>query len=235
MEMERRDQLLTLVVSGAPEAAAAARELIARPEWTSGAVPPTLLAALVELHPVTDHPVLDVARAWEPGPRAAALWQAFVGARDAALRERLAALLGALAGRSIWRELATAALDPGEESAVRRHLLESLDRLAFGRWLGWPELEELVRSLAQDADAGVRDGVVGILMSLPRRPVGDALLRALIDDADDWVAASALHAVDQLGVDVDEQQLIAAASRASPLVHNRAREILDRRRSFPPC
>jgi len=121
------------------------------------------------------------------------------GGDEARARTRLRAawLLKHTAAPSAWKQLGARALDRAEAQTVRRYLIEALDhRVAFAGSVGWSELGPILRTLGGDDDARVRDGVVGVLMSLPHTiEEARAMLLEFLRDADETVVASAANAL----------------------------------------
>ena len=174
----------------------AVEELRHHPEWLRSVPPPTFVAALASVDYNADASVFELARTWDREPLCHSLIASLRSESDARLREHSAWLLKHFAAPSSWKAIADLARSDEEPAQLRRWLLEALDRLAAGRAIGWRELGELVTAMARHPDATLRDGVVGILVSLDR---SDEKRRLLLDilrnDDDEGVLASAVNAL----------------------------------------
>jgi hypothetical protein len=191
-----REDLLTKLVDPV-NADQAARDLRSHPEWLKGSPPPMLVAALSNVDYDADNPVFELARAWEREPMCHALVAALRGEAEPSVREHLAWLLKHFAVPGSWKAIADIAGSNDEPAMIRRWLLEALDRLAAGRAIGWRELGDLATSVATSStDAALRDGVVGILVSLERSDEKRKLLLEILRaDNDEVVLASAVNAL----------------------------------------
>lgn len=229
-----RESLLAALADGdgARDAAVALR---AHPEWLRGIPPTALVAALASVDYDVDHPVFELARAWEREPMCHALIAAVRSTDDERLREHGAWLLKHLAAPSAWAAIADLARSDAEPVQVRRWLLEALDRLAASRAIGWDELGGLVEALAADPDPNVREGVVGVLRSLERsEKKRDILLGVLRRDDDEVVIASAVHALSSvLPLELDPSVVERLLGHESPRVQRSIRELVARAKSDP--
>jgi hypothetical protein len=120
------------------------------------------------------------------------------------------------------------ARDDGETTGVRRWLLEALDRLVAGRLIGWNEIGDLVTAFAKHPDATLRDGNIGILLSLE---ASDEKKRALLDilahEDDEVVLTSAIDALVASSIDeLDETVLGRLLDHPSDRVQRAAKDLL---------
>ncbi|MFO0736778.1 MAG: HEAT repeat domain-containing protein [Labilithrix sp.] len=83
-----------------------------------------------------------------------------------------------------------------EAPAVRRWLLEAIERLVATRAVGWSEVGDLCHHMIKHANPSLRDGAVGVIAALDR---SDDKRRLLLDvlrtDSDEVVLASAVQAL----------------------------------------
>lgn len=230
MSKERLELLAKLV--DPDEAEQAAVELAQRPEWLRSVPPLTLVAALSRIDYDSDSAMFVLARAWDREPLCHALITALRAEPEPRLREHLAWLLKHFAAPSSWKAIADLARSENEPNQLRRWLLEALDRLAAGRGIGWRELGDVVTTLARHPDAALRDGVVGILLSLDR---SDDKRRLLLDilgaDDDEVVLASAVNALASvLPMELDPGIMNRLLGHPSPRVQRSVRELIARAR-----
>ncbi|MDB4944638.1 MAG: hypothetical protein JWP97_4172 [Labilithrix sp.] len=224
-----REELLARLVDPA-RSESAARELKTHPDWLRSMPPPTLVAALQSVDYDADRPVFDLARQWEREPLCHALIASLRSEPDARLREHAAWLLKHLAAPSSWKAIADFARSDEEGLQLRRWLLEALDRLAAGRHVGWRELGDVVSALAKHPDASLRDGVVGILVSLDRSDEKRRiLLEILRSDDDEVVLASAVDALaGALPVELDPNLVERLLGHPSARVQRSVRDLIER-------
>ena len=190
-----RDELIAKLLDPA-QAAEAAYELKLHADWLRSVPPPTFTAALQAVDYNVDRPVFELARQWDRDPLCHALITALRAEPDTRLREHAAWLLKHLASPSSWKAIADLARSEDEAVQLRRWLLEALDRLAAGRAIGWRELGDVVTAVAKHPDPSLRDGVVGILVSLDRSEEKRRLLLEILrSDDDEVVLASAVNAL----------------------------------------
>jgi len=198
--------------------------------WKTGTPPPVVLAALAHVDYDAEGPVFELARAWDRLPMCSALILALEAERDPKLREHDAWLLKHLAVPSAWGPIAALAKDEKESVGVRRWLIEGLDRLVAARAIGWHEIGDLVMALARHADATIRDGTIGILMSLEK---SDDKRRVLMDilrhDNDEVVIASAVHALaGSLPGELDQAVVDRLLGHASERVQSSVKDLVER-------
>jgi hypothetical protein len=192
---EERDDLIELL-SDSASAREAATKLLERPDWLRGRPPVELLIALTHLDYDVEAPVFELARSWEREPLCRALIAALRDEPDSKLREHGAWLLKHLGAPGAWPALAELASNDSEPPAVRRWLLEAIERLVASRGIGWRDVGDLVALLARHPDASLRDGVIGIVAALERsEEKRRVLLEILRTDEDEMVLASAVHAL----------------------------------------
>jgi len=212
------------------QAADAAYELKLHADWLRSMPPTTFTAALQGVDYNADRPVFELARLWEREPLCHALIGALRAETDPRLREHAAWLLKHLASPSSWKAIADLARSEDEGVQLRRWLLEALDRLAAGRAIGWRELGDVVTTVAKHADPSLRDGVVGILVSLDR---SDEKRRLLLDilrtDDDEVVLASAVNALGgALPMELDPGLVERLLGHPSPRVQRSVRDLIER-------
>jgi hypothetical protein len=208
----------------------AASELKQHPDWLRSVPPPTFVAALASVDYNADASVFELARVWDREPLCHSLIASLRSESDDRLREHSAWLLKHLAAPSSWKAIADLACSDDEPPQLRRWLLEALDRLAAGRAIGWRELGELVTTVARNPDASLRDGVVGILVSLDR---SDEKRRLLVDilrtDDDEVVLASAVNALASvLPMDLDPALTERLLGHPSPRVQRSVQDLVER-------
>lgn len=208
----------------------AALELRQHPEWLRSMPPPTLVAALANVDYDADNSIFELARAWDREPLCHALIASLRSESDPRLREHSAWLLKHLAAPSSWKAIADLARSDEEPVQLRRWLLEALDRLAAGRAIGWRELGDVVTTVARHADASLRDGVVGILVSLDRSDEKRRLLLDILrEDDDEVVLASAVNALASvLPMELDPELVDRLLSHPSPRVQRSVRDLIER-------
>jgi hypothetical protein len=192
---EERDDLIEQL-SDSATAREAATKLLERPDWLRGRPPVELLIALTHLDYDVEAPVFELARSWEREPLCRALIAALRDEPDSKLREHGAWLLKHLGAPGAWPALAELTSNDSEPPAVRRWLLEAIERLVASRGVGWRDVGDLVALLARHPDASLRDGVIGIVAALERsEEKRRVLLEILRTDEDEMVLASAVHAL----------------------------------------
>jgi hypothetical protein len=224
-----RDALFAML--GDPMRAREAVDAIRANEgWTKGTPPSAVLAALAHVDYDAEGPVFELARAWDRHSMCTALIETLEAERDPKLREHDAWLLKHLALPSAWEPIAALAQDEKESVGVRRWLIEGLDRLVAARAIGWHEVGELVTKLARHADATIRDGTIGILMSLEK---SDDKRRVLLDilrhDDDEVVIASAVHALaGSLPVEIDQAIVDRLLAHPSERVQSSIKDLVER-------
>lgn len=231
LDSPTRELLLAKLVD--PDAVEEAVALLRQhPEWLRSMPPPTFLAALASVDYNADASVFELARAWDREPLCHALIASLRSDADVRIREHAAWLLKHLAAPSSWKAIADLARSDEEPSQLRRWLLEAIDRLAAGRAIGWRELGDLVTTMAHHEDASLRDGVVGILVSLER---SDEKRRLLMDilrtDDDEVVLASAVNALASvLPMELDPVVAERLLGHPSPRVQRSVKELIERMR-----
>ncbi len=224
-----RDELIAKLLDPA-QAADAAYELKLHADWLRSVPPPTFTAALQAVDYNADRPVFELARQWDRDPLCHALIAALRGEPDPRLREHAAWLLKHLASPSSWKAIADLARNEDEAVQLRRWLLEALDRMAAGRAIGWRELGDVVTAVAKHPDPSLRDGVVGILVSLDR---SDDKRRLLLDilrsDDDEVVLASAVNALaGALPMELDPGLVERLLGHPSARVQRSVRDLIER-------
>lgn len=226
-----RQELLAKLVDP-DHAEAAAAELRSHPEWLRSVPPPALVAALASVDYDVEGGVFDLARAWDREPLCHALIASMSAENDARAREHSAWLLKHFAAPSSWKAIADLARSDAEPMQLRRWLLEALDRLAAGRAIGWRELGDVVTSVSRHPDASLRDGVVGILVSLDRSDEKRRLLLDILrDDDDEVVLASAVNALASvLPMELDPGLVERLLGHPSPRVQRSVRDLIERAR-----
>jgi hypothetical protein len=218
-----RDELFAHLGGPADDETVAA--IRARPEWMQGEPPVSLICGL-EAHPFdAERPLFRLARDWERGPMARALWRALKKADTARARAELAWLLKEIPGKDVWALIAEAASDPEESLQVRVFLLDALDRLAFGGAVGWNELGPVIERCRGDSQPAIRERAPGMLMSLPRSDAGTETLLSMLGDEHPSVLTAALQALHSLGVRSDDERLLGLASHPRESIRSRARRL----------
>jgi hypothetical protein len=204
--MSRPSAELLARISSPETAAAAAEEWLMHPEWMYGQPPADVTGALLRPRGPDEGPLIELLRGWDPEPMTRTLLEILDTESDDEVSVRAAWLLKVAPARSSWRELMRRVRENQLGRQPRRYLLEALDRLAFARAISWGDVEPMVAELRGDADPGVREALVGLLMSLR---MDDAVRRALLigflSDANDTVVAVATVAL--RGYDIQEQEL----------------------------
>lgn len=225
--LARRDELIAKL-SEPSDARNAADALKSAPEWLRGTPTTDLLETLSHADYDAERPVVEVARAWEREPLCRAVLDALRGERDPRAREHHAWLVKNLAAPAMWKEIATLAASDAEATGVRRWLLEALDRLVAGRLIGWNEVGDLVTVMAKHSDATLRDGSIGILMSLEASDAKrDILLEVLHHEDDEVVLASAIDALAASSpVDLDDAAIARLLEHPSDRVQRAAKQLL---------
>jgi hypothetical protein len=191
-----RTSAFRALAAGGDATIRAAVEIRSHDDWMGGDPPRELLAAatLPECDP--ESPVVALIREWEREPMGRALVAAYEGERDPRTKERTAWLIKQAPEPTLWPELRALAASESGPVLARRYIIEALDRLAFGRVIGEPELAPLIEHLQHHREPSLREATAGLLMSLPDSPSKtDALIR-LLSDSDGGVicvAAAALR------------------------------------------
>jgi len=208
----------------------AAAELRNHPDWLRSMPPPAFVAALANVDYDSESAVFDLARAWEREPLCHAILASLRSDPDARVREHAAWLLKHLAAPSQWKAIADLAKSDEESVQTRRWLLEALDRLAAGRAIGWRELGDVASAVARHPDPTLRDGVVGILVSLDRSDEKRKLLLEILRaDNDEGVIASAVNALASvLPIELDPAVVERLLGHPSPRVQRSVRELIER-------
>lgn len=192
---KERDELFDKLADPATcrSAAIALRD---HPEWLKGRPPLGLLSALTEIDYDVEAPIFELARAWEREAITRALVASMREEPDAKLREHGAWLLKHLGSPAALPALADLVKNDAEPPAVRRWLLEAIERLVASRSIGWTEVADLVATLVRHPDPSLRDGVIGVVAALDRSEEKRRLLVDLLrTDDDEIVLASAVHAL----------------------------------------
>jgi predicted nucleic acid-binding Zn-ribbon protein len=231
LSSKARQELLAKLVDP-DHAEAAAAELRSHPEWLRSVPPPALVAALASVDYDVEGAVFDLARAWDREPLCHSLIASMRSESDPRVREHSAWLLKHLAAPSSWKAIADLARSDAEPVQLRRWLLEALDRLAAGRAIGWRELGDVVTTVSRHPDASLRDGVVGILVSLDRSDEKRRLLLDILrDDNDEVVLASAVNALASvLPMELDPGLVERLLGHPSPRVQRSVRDLIERAR-----
>jgi len=225
---EREDLFEKLVDPSTSRAAALA--LRDHPEWLKGRPPIGLLSALTEIDYDVEAPIFELARAWEREAITRALVAAMRDEPDAKLREHGAWLLKHLGSPTALPALALLVQNDDEPPAVRRWLLEAIERLVASRSIGWKEVNDLVLTLVRHPDPSLRDGVIGVVAALDR---SDEKRRLLVDllrtDDDEIVLASAVHALaSALPIELDTAVTERLLSHPSPRVQRSVVDFIER-------
>ena len=226
---QERDDLLERL--GEPETAREAATLLRdHPEWLTGRPPIELLAALTTLDYDVEAPIFELARAWEREAMCRAVVGALRDEPDTKLREHGAWLLKHLGSPSALPALVDLVTNEGEPPAVRRWLLEAIERLVTNKSIGWLEIGDLVNGLVRHADPTLRDGVVGIVAALERTDdKRRILLEMLRIDDDEIVLASAVHALaSALPIELDTAVSERLLGHPSPRVQRSVMDFIER-------
>jgi len=230
---EREDLLEKL---GEPEAAREAAILLRdHPEWLTGRPPIELLAALTTLDYDVEAPIFELARAWEREAMCRAVVGALRDEPDTKLREHGAWLLKHLGAPSALAALVDLVTNEGEPAAVRRWLLEAIERLVTNKSIGWLEIGDLVNGLVRHGDPTLRDGVIGIVAALERSDEKRRiLLEVLRTDDDEIVLASAVHALaSALPIELDTALVERLLGHPSPRVQRSVMDFIERSKRTP--
>lgn len=226
--LARRDELIAKL-DEPDDARNAADALKTATEWLRG--PPTkeLLETLSHADYDGERPVFEVARAWEREPLCRAIIDALQSERDTRAREHHAWLVKNLAAPSMWKDIATLAANDGEATGVRRWLLEAIDRLVAARHIGWNEVGDLVAKMAKHPDATLRDGNIGILMSLEASDAKrDVLVDLLAHEDDELVLVGAIDTLVASGpIDLDDAVIAHLLEHPSDRVQRAAKQLLE--------
>ena len=226
---KERDDLLEQLSNPdtAREAAAILRE---RPEWLTGRPPIELLAALTTLDYDVEAPIFELARAWEREAMCRAVVGALRDEPDAKLREHGAWLLKHLGSPTALPALVDLVTNEEEPSAVRRWLLEAIERLVANKQVGWRDVGDLVTRLVRNDDPTLRDGVIGVVAALERSDdKRRVLLEVLRTDDDEMVLASAVHALGSaLPIELDPAVSERLLGHPSPRVQRSVVDFIER-------
>jgi hypothetical protein len=224
-----REELLAKLVDPSKTHEAAV-ELAQHAEWLRGTPPPSLIAALASIDYDAESPTFELARAWEREPLCLALITTLRSEREPQTREHCAWLLKHFAAPPSWKAIADLARSDEDGVQLRRWLLEALDRLAAGRAIGWREVGDVVTAVSRHPDASLRDGVVGILVSLDRSDEKRRLLLEILRaDSDEVVLASAVDALASvLPMELDPTIVERLLGHPSERVQRSVRELIER-------
>jgi hypothetical protein len=228
VSQEREDLVERL---GSPKTSReAARTLRDHPEWLRGRPPIELLLALTLLDYDIEEPVFELARGWDRDPLCRALVAALRDEPDAKLREHGAWLLKHLGAASSWPAIAELVANEDEAPAVRRWLLEAVERLVATRSIGWDQAGELCQRMARHPNASLREGAIGVVAALDR---SDDKRRLLLDvlrtDHDEVVLSSAVHALTTaLPIELDPSVAERLLGHPSPRVQQSVVEFIER-------
>jgi len=183
------------LAGGGEAAERAARAIGARPEWRSGPPPRELLNWLLAPPCDSDSRVFGLARGWERAPMCRALLAEFVDTIDEQSKTHIAWLLKEFPAPEEWERLAAIAGSPQAPPQARSHLIQALQQLVFGRFIGWHELGPLAEQLRGDPAPAIREAVAGLVGSLPASESGMKLLSELLYDRDAAVIGVAAWAL----------------------------------------
>lgn len=223
----RIEELFELLGEGSPIMEVAASELLLHPEWLVGKPPSQLILALKSISYDSRSPVFQLARQWESLAISKSLLEIFLDENDAESKEHSAWLIKHIVDSAQLEVIARIALSEEESVPVRRLFLEALDRLVFVRQIGWDETKDIIDALKNAPDPGIREGIVGILMSLKDNTEKLAILIDMLSDSSDFVAASASNAISQMeNVHLDKNFLDNFLNHPSLLVRERVKKIL---------
>ena len=224
-----REALFAKLVDPA-NAEEAAAELAKHDQWLDGTPPPAFMAALSGIDYDADGAIFGLARAWARDALCQALLGTLRAEPDSRLREHTAWLLKHFATAPHAKAIADLAKSDDEGVQTRRWLLEALDRLAAGRSIGWKEVGEAVTSVGRHSDASLRDGVVGLLVSLDRSDEKrKALLEILRADNDEGVIANAVNGLaNVLPIELDPAVVERLLGHPSARVQRSVRELIER-------
>jgi hypothetical protein len=224
-----REELLAKLVDP-QHADEAATELKQHPDWLRGTPPPSMVAALASVDYDAEARTFELGRTWEREPLCQALVASLRSERDPRAREHTAWLLKHFAAPASWKAIAELASSSDDGVQLRRWLLEALDRLAAGREIGWRELGEVVTLVARHPDPSLRDGVVGILLSLDRSEEKRRLLLEILrTDDDEIVLASAVDALASvLPMELDPAVVERLLGHPSERVQRSVKELIER-------
>jgi hypothetical protein len=224
--LRQPDVLFAMLGEGPPQSEEAAEMLLRHPEWLVGTPPVQVMEALRSIGPDLQSAVFRLGRQWPSQELSAELLKDFSSRNEANEKEHTAWLIKHLIGPAQWSRVAQIALSHSESTPVRRSFVEALDRLAFAGHLGWNELRDVIGALRRSPDSAVREGVVGVLMSLEDSSEKLTLLTEMLDDDGDFVVAGALQALAQMkNVTVDESVLERLRNHPSLLVRDRAEKV----------
>ncbi|HEX8185881.1 MAG TPA: HEAT repeat domain-containing protein [Blastocatellia bacterium] len=204
----------------------AAMELLLHPDWLVGKPPSQLMLALNSTGYDSQSPVFRLARQWESSSMSESLLESFFDEKDPQSREHRAWLIKHIVGPTQLEAVKRIALSEEESAQVTRLLIEALDRLVFARMIGWDETKEIVNALKDAPDPVIREGIVGLLMSLEDNGEKLALLISMLSDSSDFVVAGAANAISQMkGVNLDKGLVDNLLSHPSSLVRESAKKI----------
>jgi hypothetical protein len=201
-------------------------ELLAHPEWLSGAPPAFFLDALIVAYLHALAPPLDVARAWARPAMAEALRDRLAREPDGEAQEALAWLLSQMPCALLTRDLVEWVTRPEQATIVRRWLATALDRLVFAGEIGWPDVADAVDALVNADEASLRQAAAGICGSFTREDAAHQVLLTLLDDVDIAVVESALQMLVLRGERLDTPRVRQLAGHPSAGVAERATRLL---------
>lgn len=225
----RVNELFEMLGKNPPESEVAASELLLHPEWLVGEPPPQLSKALEAIAYDSQSPIFQLAREWESVAMSEALLKSFSDGSNEQSKEHNAWLVKHIIGPSQLEAVVRIALSE-EAAGVRRFFIEALDRLTFARQIDWNQTKDIINKLKNDPDSGIREGIVGILMSLKDRKEKLSILTDMLSDSNDFVVASAANAISQMeGKNLDRGLLNDLLCHPSLLVREMARNILNNR------
>ncbi len=224
MSADRDAWLASLQGPGAEQARA---ELLAHPEWLSGAPPAWFLDTLIVAYLDTLPVPLDIARAWARPAMAQALLDRLAREHDGDAQEALAWLLSQMPWAPLTRDLVDLVARPERATIVRRWLATALDRLAFAGEIGWPDVVDAVDALVRADETSLRQAAAGLCGSLPRDAAAHKTLLALLDDVDATVVESALHMLLLQDVRIDTPRIRQLADHPNRGIAERATRLLN--------
>jgi HEAT repeat protein len=219
-------RLFELLGEDSPVSDVAAFELLLYPGQLVGNPPSHLISALKSINYDSKSPFFELARQWESSPLSEALLETFLNEDDEQSKEHIAWLIKHLVGSKQWQTVASIASSKQESSRARRFLLEALDRLAFARQISWDDLKNVIGILKNDSASEVRDGIVGILMSLEDSNDKLFVLIDMLSDSNDLVVASAANGISQMkDIKLDSSYLDMLLKHPSLIVREIAKQI----------
>ncbi|HEY6392101.1 MAG TPA: hypothetical protein VIX89_12530 [Bryobacteraceae bacterium] len=227
--MSEFDELFRNLAASDPKVAAASAEaLLGSSCPLTGVPPPELLQAMTVGAGLPDDSLLNLARAWSRAEMSRAALDALHRSATAQDKERFAWLLKTVLAVEDAPEAIVCVLDSAEDARVRRWVLEGLERLAFGGFLGWEQLDSVVAALALERTPALRLGLASVLMALAWRPDNVHLLEPLLSDSHAEVVTAAARtlqghpdAVRRLNPDVLDRLRI----HTNPWIRHSAQEL----------